>query len=161
MAGESGHWIILTPSCDFEQEGRLNNVLLAQCVPLNAEPEYVSWTQNTAKNAGSLRAMIGDNRQDTQSERFKFLPGTYFFPDSVVDFQKLKAITPAEILKLEVVASLDSPFAEAVLARFSRYFGRLGTPDIDKNVVLNRLEAARVRNIPSKGSVPLTPPPKH
>jgi hypothetical protein len=36
---------------------------------------------------------------------------------------------------------LDSPFAEALLARFSRYFGRLGMPDLDVAVLLQRLRA--------------------
>ena len=42
---------------------------------------------------------------------------------------------------LERLASLDSPFAEGLLARFSRYFGRLGTPDLDVTVLLQRLQA--------------------
>lgn len=136
-----GYWIALTPSCDFEQPGRLHNVLVAQCVPLAGEPEYTNWIKNPKANAAQLIALIGDNRDNAQSERFKFLPGTFFFPDSVVDFQRLYAVPPLELAKLKVIASLDSPFAEAVLARFSRYFGRLGTPDIDKIVFLNRLQA--------------------
>jgi len=40
---------------------------------------------------------------------------------------------------LERLASLDSPFAEALLARFTRYFGRLGTPDLDAAILLQRL----------------------
>jgi hypothetical protein len=40
---------------------------------------------------------------------------------------------------LERLASLDSSFAEALLARFTRYFGRLGTPDLDVAVLLQRL----------------------
>lgn len=43
---------------------------------------------------------------------------------------------------LERLASLDSPFAEALLARFARYFGRLGTPDLDLEVILNKLRSA-------------------
>ncbi len=146
VSGESGHWLVLTPSCDFEQVGRLNSVLLAQCVPLNAEPEYANWKANPTTNVDPLKAVIGDNRQKAQSERFKFLPGTFFLQDSIVDFQKLRTVSPDELKKLEVIASLDSPFAEAVLARFSRYFGRLGTPDIDKNVVINRLQAVATRS---------------
>ena len=42
---------------------------------------------------------------------------------------------------LERLASLDSPFAEGLLARFTRYFGRLGTPDLDVTVLLQRLQA--------------------
>ncbi len=140
VGGEASYWLVLTPSCDFEQESRLDNVLLAQCIPLTAEPEYLKWKDNTSANIGPLKSMIGDNRENVQSERFKYLPGTYFLPDSVVDFQKLRAISPDELNKLDVIASLDSPFAESVLARFSRYYGRIGTPDIDKNVVINRLQ---------------------
>lgn len=138
---ETGFWLVMTPSCDFEQVGRLDNVLVAQCLPLTQETEYRLWKENPVAGADSLKALIGDNRKNLQSERFKFLPGTYFFPDSIVDFQRLHAVSPDDIDKLEVIASLDSPFAEALLARFSRYFGRLGTPDIDKIVVLKRLEA--------------------
>jgi len=69
------------------------------------------------------------------------VPGTYFIPDLLVDFQSLKTTPPKEIEKLCVIASLDSPFAEALPSRFARYFGRLGTPDLDKQVVIKRLEA--------------------
>lgn len=148
VGGEPGYWLVLTPSCDFEQAGRLHNILLAQCLPLSEQLEYKKWTENPTSNADPLKAVIGDNRQRAQSERFKFLPGTHFLPDSIVDFQKLRTVTPEELQKLDAIASLDSPFAEAVLARFSRYFGRLGTPDIDKNIVLNRLQAAAARNLP-------------
>jgi len=140
--GQLGHWIVLTPSCDFEQKDRLFNVLLAHCVPLEKESEFLEWKgDGSTEKAAFLKALIGDNREHSQAERYKFLPGTYFFPDSVVDFQRLRTVRVADFQQMQVVASLDSPFAEAVLARFSRYFGRLGTRDIDKQVVLKRLEA--------------------
>ncbi|MBN1127533.1 MAG: hypothetical protein JXA71_01000 [Chitinispirillaceae bacterium] len=148
------YWLVLTPSCDFEQAGRLNSVLLAQCIPLTSEVEYLKWLENPKENIGPLKSLIGDYRQGAQSERFKFLPGTYFLPDSVVDFQKVKAISPDDLSKMEVITSLDSPFAEAVLARFSRYFGRLGTPDIDKNVVITRLQAAMEKSVKEQGPQP-------
>lgn len=156
VSGVDAHWVVLTPSCDFEQQGRLHHVLLAQCLPLSGEPEYSAWKQNPSAQAATLRALIGDNRQNAQSERFKYLPGTFFLPDMVVDFQRLKAVPPDRIANLEVIASLDSPFAEAVLARFVRYFGRLGTPDIDKNVVLNRLQALLSRSASGQSTAPPT-----
>jgi len=42
---------------------------------------------------------------------------------------------------LERLASPDSPFAEALLARFPRYFGLMGTLDLDVVVLLQRLRA--------------------
>lgn len=138
---EVTYWVTLTPSCDFEQPGRLDHVLLARCLPLSSQPEYAAWVKDPAPNVGLLKALLGDNRQGGQSERFKFLPGTFFFPDSVVDFQLLRTVAPEAIKQMGPVASLESPFAEALLARFSRYFGRLGTADIDKTVVLNRIQS--------------------
>jgi len=142
VRSEDRYWLILTPSCDFVQKDRLHHILLAECLPLSAQAEFTAWRDNqTAQTEGVLKALIGDARQKAQSERYKFLPGTIFIPDLVVDFQKLRAITPEEFVAFEVIASLDSPYAEAMLSRFSRYFGRLGTPDVDKQVVLDRLRA--------------------
>lgn len=135
-----GYWLVVTPSCDFEERHPLNNVLLACCVPLTDAPEFTAWKESqTADTIGKLKSLIGDSRQKAQAERYKFLPGTFFLPDSIVDFQHLKTVTPDELNRLEGIASLDSPFAEAVLARFARYYGRLGTPDIDRQVVMKRL----------------------
>jgi hypothetical protein len=44
-----------------------------------------------------------------------------------VDLQQLVTLARAQMDSFEHLASLDSPFAEALLARFARYFGRLGT----------------------------------
>jgi hypothetical protein len=84
---------------------------------------------------------LRNNRQGGQTERFYFLPGALALSDLVVDFQQLVTLSRTQITTLERLASLDSPFAEALLARFGRYFGRLGTPDLDLEVILNRLRS--------------------
>jgi len=84
---------------------------------------------------------VRHNRRDSQSERFFFLPGALSLPDLIVDFQQLVTLQRDHMGGLERLASLDSPFAEALLARFTRYFGRLGTPDLDVAVLLQRLRA--------------------
>jgi CheY-like chemotaxis protein len=141
IGSDEGHWLILTPSCDFEQRGRLTRVIVAMCKPLAGHVEYCTWQQSNQADSEALKCLIGDNRKKTQPERFKFLPGTFFLPDLVVDFQELRAVPHGDVERLKAVASLDSPFAEAVSARFARYYGRLGTPDLDKDVVIGRLGA--------------------
>src|SRR5215471_20884859 len=88
-----------------------------------------------------LQDLLRNNRRDSQSERFFFLPDALSLPDLLVDFQQLEALQREHMHGLERLASLDSPFAEALLARFTRYFGRLGTPDLDVTVLLQRLRA--------------------
>lgn len=148
--GKESYWLILTPSCDFAQN-KAHHIVLAKCEKLAEQDEFAKWSSNPQhKDSKSrLEDLIGDNRKTPrdgpklQPERFKFLPGTFFLPDLVVDFQQLRSVSFESLKNFEVIASLDSPFAEAMLAGFSRYFGRLGTPDIDKQVVLNRLQASQ------------------
>ena len=78
----------------------------------------------------------------------------FFIPDLVVDFQQLRSITFESLRGFKQVATLDSPFAESVLARLSRYFNRLGTPDVGKNVVINRLQTSLKRTSTSPNNPP-------
>jgi hypothetical protein len=134
------YWVLLTPSCDFERKDRIDRALLAQCTLLKTQQEYLAWSSNP-EDSDHLTALITDSRKNAQSERYKYLPGTFFLPDLVADFQQLKAVSKDELNSYSVVASLDSPYAESLLSSFSKYFGRLGTVDIDKSVVLDRLKA--------------------
>ncbi len=85
-----------------------------------------------------------NNRKDgKQPDRYHFLPGVMSFPDLVTDFQSSKMVTYEQLndpVSYKHIASLDSPFSECLLTRFIRYYGRIGTPDIDLDIVLNRLK---------------------
>jgi CheY-like chemotaxis protein len=142
----SGLWVLLTPSCDLVTgREKADLVLLARCLPLTEQVEYQQWRDGLPAPSNTrirqLQALLRNNRQDNQSERFFFLPGALSLPDLVVDFQHLVTLQRDHMGGLERLASLDSPFAEALLARFTRYFGRLGTPDLDVTVLLQRLRA--------------------
>jgi DNA-binding response OmpR family regulator len=136
-----GTWIVLTPTCDLFNK-KAEKILLARCLPLTQTPEYQIWAASTQESnpIKALEALIGDNRIKALPERYKYLPGTVFLNDSVIDFQDVVTVTLADTHKLKRVACLDSPFAEALLARFTRYFGRLGTPNLNKAVVMSRLK---------------------
>jgi CheY-like chemotaxis protein len=139
--GHEVYWLILTPSCDFAQT-KADHVTLVRCENLTDREEYKQWhAKIEERTTQRLEQLIEDKRGD----RFKFLPRAFFIPDLVVDFQQLRCILCSSLKDFKQIATLDSPFAESVLARFSRYFNRLGTPDIDKNVVLNRLRAAQAK----------------
>jgi CheY-like chemotaxis protein len=140
----NGYWALLTPSCDMVTgREKAELVLLARCLPLTEQVEYQQWRDGLPTPSrtinGKLQDLLRNNRRDSQSERFLFLPGALSLPDLVVDFQQLVTLQRDHMGGLERLASLDSPFAEALLARFTRYFGRLGTPDLDIAVLLQRL----------------------
>jgi hypothetical protein len=139
------HWVLLTPSCDLVAgREKAEWVLLTRCLPLTDQVEYRQWRDGLPTPSNTrvrrLQDLLRDNRQDSQSERFVFLPGALSLPDLVVDFQQLVTLQREHLGGMERLASLDSPFAEALLARFTRYLGRLGTPDLDVTLLLQRLQ---------------------
>jgi CheY-like chemotaxis protein len=122
-----GFWILLTPSCDLAQD-KAEFALLAPCMSLRNTKEWKRWEESAKKEgAGDLKQLI----RNARSERYFFLPESPLFPHLVVDYQPTESVRCEELDALERLASLDSPFAEAMLARFGRYASRLGTPDLD------------------------------
>jgi CheY-like chemotaxis protein len=144
---QTEYTVLLTPSCDIDK-GKAEWMLFARCLLLSEQPEYVEYAQNPGdrKAKGKIKSLLNDNREGNQPERFKFLPGVIDLPDMVVDFQQLTAISLDEFnsLKgqgqLERIASLDSPYAEALIARFTRYFGRVGVPALNIDMIIDRIE---------------------
>lgn len=135
------HQVLLTPSCDLVQK-KCDFTLWADCTPLAATPEYQAWVadKGNKNKEGSLRVLLRNNRSK-QPDRYFFLPGAYTVPDLVVDFERLSH-TPYETLdQSQRIASLDSPFVELLLSRFARFFGRLGTPELDTPLVFTRLNS--------------------
>lgn len=141
---ESGEYIVvLTPSCDMvERDGKTKAelVLVAHCTLLKDQREYGEW-QNDARKGKALEALLSNNRQVGQADRFHFLPGIFDIPDLLVDFQKLEAMPSNELNNHNRIASLDSPFAESLATRFVRFYGRVGTPDLDLNIIIKNLKS--------------------
>jgi CheY-like chemotaxis protein len=142
IEGGGDFWIVLTPSCDFAQ-GRADTVLLAACEPLNAQPELQEFLADTTLK-GKRRKLLAlmNNHGERQADRYHFLPGALDFPDLLVDLRALKTVPRDQFDSLMPAVSLDAPFAEALLGQFSRYVGRLGTPDPDFELVIQRLQGS-------------------
>jgi len=156
IGDQNGYWVLLSPSCDLVMgREKAEWMLLARCLPLTEQTEYQGWQTGLLQPSGTverrLRDILRNNRQGGQAERFYFLPGAMTLPDLVVDFQQLVTLPRERMTTLERLASLDSPFAEALLARFARYFGRLGTPDLDLEVIINRLRSVAAGVDPADG----------
>ncbi|MCU7843287.1 MAG: response regulator [Candidatus Thiodiazotropha sp. (ex Monitilora ramsayi)] len=147
-------WMVLTPACDFEQN-KAENVLLAQITPLADHMLYKNWQDyareldglapgqpskeiktSTNKARGEVKSLV----KNAKGGRFKFLPGTFFLPDCIVDFQQLLNLPIADAVKFEIVCSLDNPYREEVLQLFSSYFGRIGTPDYEFDSIWKNID---------------------
>jgi CheY-like chemotaxis protein len=139
----SSYWVILNPSCDFvvRKSGKckVEYVLLARTTELKQSPEFQDWCGNPTKGKSKLEKLIKDNREG-QADRYFFLPGVLDIPDLIIDFQLIESVNYEELKEhtWDRVASLDSPHTEALQSKFSRYFGRIGKPDLNAEIIFSR-----------------------
>lgn len=141
------YMVLVTPSCDIVQK-KAEHMLFANCTLLRETKEYeeyIDWKNNPKdptdrKYIDRLLVLLKNGK-----ERYFFLPSVFNIPDLIVDYQDVSTLKPQEFAnlikeeKLKCIASLDSPYCEALLARFSRYFSRLGIPDLNIEVVMGKL----------------------
>lgn len=133
IQGREGYWILLTPSCDMVSgRCKADQTILAQCNDIKSHSTYVSWAKDKDKYKDKLKTLISNRAGD----RNYFLPANPAFSDLVVDLQYLVTIDYKDLGGLERIASLDSPFAEELQVRFGRYYGRVGSPDVDPDFVI-------------------------
>jgi CheY-like chemotaxis protein len=147
---DGGYHLVINPACDLEQ-CKTDFVLFVRCRPIGEFPEFseVEALVKSKKEVGTgkkkeLQALIADNRKVSggQPERFKYIPGTSFIPHLVADFQLLSQVSIKHLIssgEFTRVATLDSPFAEGVQAKFARYYGRFGVPDLKFDQVTQSL----------------------
>lgn len=140
----SSYWVVLNPACDFvvhKNKCKVEHMLLAATNKLNKSPEYKSWSSDKKReNKSKLEKLIRDNREGGQPDRYFFLPGVLKIPDLIVDLQQIESVSYDDFKSQEWdrVASLDSPHAEAFQSKFSRYFGRIGKPDLNSEIIFSR-----------------------
>jgi DNA-binding response OmpR family regulator len=132
-------YTILTPSCDFiaeeDRERRVGQVLLAIAIPLTESEPFKKYSSNNEKYKQSLLALVESRKGD----RYFFLPGTPFIGNLVLDFQIKTMVNYTDLKEFQRVAKLDSPFAQSMVSSFTRYYNRIGFPDLDAEYVMGKL----------------------
>lgn len=158
--GNDSYWLVLSPSCDLVlRNGKYNAefITLAACDFLSEQEEYQAYQDlyqredsKFSKQKKQIRKNItklieNRNPEGRQQGRYFFLPGVLTIPDMVVDFQNLRTIPSSELLADSSawmrVASIDSPFRESLISQFNIFFGRIGTPDLNTEITLKRIES--------------------
>lgn len=133
------YFAVLTPSCDFIKEGerqrKVGKVLLAEAIPLRESEYYKKYESNKTKYKQGLTELIESRKGD----RYFFLPSTPFIDNLFLDFQNKLMVSYEELGTFQRVAKLDAPFAQSMVSSFSRYYNRIGFPDIDSDYVIQNL----------------------
>lgn len=146
-----------------ESQPKVDLVLCASAKPLSEFREYSSW-QSTKSN-GKKKEL--ENFLTRTEGRYRYCPSFRLIPHLVVDLADTRVINwnslfdPKDIASSDLdrlvqhqvipegidrskefvrIASLASPFAEALVVQHSQYFGRVGVPDFDCASVINSLD---------------------
>ena len=139
-----GSWaIVLTPACDFvlrKEVRKAEFVMTATCVPLQATPQFVKWSSSGSNDSARKLKELIENKPGAHLDRFYFLPAAWGTPALVVDLQQLHSVPYSTAAGYGRAASLDDPYAQAVVAQLGRFFGRMGTPDLDTEAVWEKLQ---------------------
>ncbi|MCQ4191790.1 hypothetical protein [Streptomyces parvulus] len=143
------YWVTLTPACDLvEGRRKADYVVMARCLPLEETPEYLKWSSrngngDTATIAAqkSMQKLIANNREG-QRDRYFFLPAAWDLPNLIVDFQQVIHVEYENVQNSPRLGTLDSPYSQSLISQFTRYLGRMGTPDLSIETVIQRLESS-------------------
>jgi|SRR5690606_31752588 len=137
-------FVVLTPSCDLAQS-KAKDILLAEIESANggllfekigilkkgkAAPETLELTEN------DLKLLIGNNF----SNKYHFLPKYNSIHAGIINFQKLKSCRQKDFEdKFDRISSISSSFTKDIVARFSYYYSRQGSPDFNIDEIYNSL----------------------
>ena len=141
-------FLILTPACDMELRKRkdgedwvtyrnADRIILAKLVEFNKIAEvsdYIKTQSNTKKK--EVERYIKNKKKD----RYYYLPSFGSrISGFLIDFQDINRISSGEFAIYDRVASVDELFLKDIIARFTSYYARQGSPDFDVDAILQKL----------------------
>jgi hypothetical protein len=136
---QDGWWVVLTPACDLYEDlpsggnraAKAEYVRIAKAVPLSEAPLIARWIEAGSPVKGSRERNAALEMFRDNNARYRILPKYLDIPDLLVDFEIVQSVPLAEVRSWTRVATLDSPFAEAMLTSHGHTVARIGTPVVD------------------------------
>jgi len=130
------YFVVVTPSCDLFNPGKVDNILLLRTVP------FSKYRTEKSLNKEKSQPFLENNKTFAH-----YLPYIEECPDGLLClFEQIKSRRITGIKKeirkgkLERIATIDSPFIENLLQRMNAYLMRLGVRELEKeeiNQILN------------------------
>ena len=129
-------YIVLTPSCDLAQS-KAKDILLALIE--NEDSGIILEKTNIIKKGNSDEKILLDATNNLKalinnsfSNKYHFLPGYKEIKAGLINFQKINSIRVKDFNdNFIIIASVNSSFTKDIVARFSYYYSRQGSPDFD------------------------------
>jgi hypothetical protein len=150
---ENTRYIILTPACDLAPHGvtkvpKSKEVLIAEIQPLS-EGVFLE-TIKVAKKASSdeevlkkieeAKSTLSRIISNNYSPKYYFLPNAGEIDGGLINFQKLSSIKLASMkTDFKKEATITTQFVKDIISKFSYYYSRQGSPDLEFNAIAKEL----------------------
>ena len=154
---ESGkNHIVLSPACDLAQ-AKAKSIVLAEIEPLTIElvtgnknilkkkqkenptPEEYEKEYDKRSEAKNVLVRLFSNNY---ANKYHYMPKTNWFDGGLVNFQNISS-QPFKTIdeEYEVIAVVTANFIKDVIARYSYYYSRQGSPDFDTDTLVDEFLA--------------------
>lgn len=138
------NYIVLTPSCDLAQS-KAKDILLVAIEPIinTIAGEKISVIKKGKAKDEQLKEANTTLRKlihNSYSNKYHFLPKYNNIEGGLINFQKLQSLRVKDFNDNHTrVASINGSFTKDVVARFSYYYSRQGSPDFDSDELFDSL----------------------
>jgi hypothetical protein len=138
------YFIVLTPSCDLAQ-AKAKDILLVNLEPVNSsiineKVKVISKNEASPEVLEEAKIILQKLIHNTYSNKYHFLPKYKEINGGLINFQKLSSVRVKEFNKnFNRIASINSGFTKDIVARFSYYYSRQGSPDFNSNEIYESL----------------------
>ena len=142
---ESKYSIILTPACDIAQN-KAKFIVLSE-IEIFSNFEYFKQQERIINNPDKDQNEKNDAKNKIESLltnndalKYHFLPSFKEFPGGFINFQKVTSVKYKDLGDERVkIAEVFETFLKDIIARFSNYYARQGSPDFDIDIILEKL----------------------
>jgi CheY-like chemotaxis protein len=139
-------FIVLTPSCDLAQ-GKAKFILLASIE--NITDGIFNEKVNIIRKGKSKPEVISESElilkkliSNSFSNKYHYLPKYEHIESGLINFQKINTISIKNLKdEFNIIAATNSSFSKDIVARFSYYYSRQGSPDFNVNEIYNSIFA--------------------
>lgn len=135
--------IVLTPACDIDLKNgkrKADKILTINIIdPSEIDSEFSNPEMSGGKKAKITQILNNSN------PRYHCIPSSKGFNIGIIDFQDKYTIDSVSLdkdikdLKIERISTISHPFLKDIIARYSNYYSRQGSPDFDKDELFNSL----------------------
>jgi hypothetical protein len=135
--------VVLTPACDIDLKNgkrKADKILTINIVnPNEIDPEF-----SNPKMSGGKKSKISQILNNS-NPRYHCIPSSKEFSIGIIDFQDKQTIQSDSLDKAitdsrtERIATISHPFLKDIIARYSNYYSRQGSPDFDSDELFSSL----------------------